>query len=174
MATITDPATELSDVASNLLDSTNTKGGAYLAEKFEVEPWSAEFYKIVACILERADLVYDIVVASDMKPINRDKAAEEITAFKNGFAGSALFNVWNHGNGGLPAMRDHGARLGFLEKTVRQVVSYPELEEHERKEMIALINVYMEELQDSDEGPAFVRQAIMDVNRTGFPGGCLV
>lgn len=162
MATITDPATELAILADSLLDSTNTKGGTYLAGKFDVEPWSTEFYKITSCIMERVDLVAGIVHKSDLDVRNKVAATNRFKAYKSAFAVESLINPWNNGPGGLLAMRDQGSSLGLLQGTIRPVISYPQLSSEEIDELIGLIDGYLEDLEESDVDLPFVRQAIRD------------
>lgn len=161
MASITDPATELSSLASNLLVATSHKGAQFLAEKFGVGQWSTEFFKIVSCILARADVIADIVNKSDLDDINKTTFNKDIDVFKSCFSGGVLVNPWNSG-GGLAAMTEQGTRLGLIQGTVRPIVNYPRLTEDEITELLELIDAYLTELDLNTDGPQFVRQAIRD------------
>lgn len=162
MASMTDPARELGEIAERLTVSSNLAGEKLLAEQFGVEPWSTDFVKIIACILDRADLVARIIVESDLDVDHRDKAVEHIRLFKSGFTGPSLRKPWNDGGNGLTAMRDHGSPIQFLSQTVRPQVKYPRLSAEEIAELLEAIDSYLAELRESDEGPEFVRQAIID------------
>lgn len=162
MATITDPATELANLAANLLDSVTTKGATYIAEKLGVEPWSGDFCKIITCVVERTELVANIVQNSDLDTSNKVSVLAEISTFKTAFSGPSLGIHWNNGSGGFIIMKDQGKILGYLQSTVRPIVSYPKLDAEEIVDLIELIDAYLLELQKSSEGPLFVRQAIRD------------
>lgn len=162
MATLTDPARELGEIAARLIAGSSSNGVAFLAQQFGVESWSTEFMKIIACIMERADLVARIVRQSDLDDDHKDKAMEHLTNFKTGFTGASLSNHWNNSGHGLTIMKDHGSPIQFLSQTVRPFVKYPKLTNEEVTELIQLIDSYLSEVSKSDEGPEFVRQAIID------------
>lgn len=162
MASLTDPARELGEIAERLTLSSNLGGEKFLGEQFGVVPWSTEFVKIIACILERADMVARIVSTSDLDPDHRDKALHHLTEFKGGFTGAALRKAWNDSGHGLSAMANHGSPIQFLSQTVRPRVNYPRLSPEEIGELLEVIDRYLAEVEASDEGPDFVRQAIVD------------
>ncbi|MHA6719690.1 hypothetical protein ACX40Y_09580 [Sphingomonas sp. RS6] len=162
MASITDPARELGEIAERLTKSSNNAGDKYLASQFGVEPWSTDFFKIIACICERIDAVSKIVGESGLDDDHRAKALDHLANFKSGFTGDSLRKAWNEAGIGLTAMKDHGSPIQFLSQTVRPIVSYPRLSDDEVEELITLIDTYLAELNKSDEGPPFVRQAIFD------------
>lgn len=162
MASLTDPARELSEIAKRLEISDSQPGARFLAEQFGVESWSTDFMRIITCIMERADLVTDILRNSDLDQDHKDNALEHVWLFKTGFTGPALGNHWNSGGHGLVIMKNHGAPIQFLSQTVRPVIKYPKLSEEEIAELIEAIDQYLAALANSDEGPDFVRQAISD------------
>lgn len=162
MATATDPATELADIAARLEIAYSSIGFSFLADQFGVEGWSSEFYRIVTCILERADQVQSIVEASTLDDKVRIRAVQDIQGFKTAFAGNSLMGAWNTSGNGLTIMSTYGVRLSYLQQTVRPVVQYPKLTEEEVQEFIELIDAYLAELEKSDDAYPFVRQAIRD------------
>jgi hypothetical protein len=162
MTALTDPAKELSDIANRLMDGSSKNGATYLADKFGVEPWSTEFFKVIACIFERADQVAAVLKQSRLDEDTINTAIEDITAFKAAFTAGSLNSSWNTAGQGLTAMRDHGKRLGFFQDTVRAVVNYPKLTDEEIREFISLIDAYLSELKQSADEHPFVRQAICD------------
>ena len=163
MATITDPATELTNLASQLSVVTSQKGGDFLANKFQVEAWSSDFQKIISCILARADAISRIVEESDLDEINKTVFDNDITAFKWAFSGPLLTKPWSNGEGsGLATMKEQGTRIGLIQGTVRPLLNYPRLNDQEIAELVELIDAYLKELASSDVGPRFVRQAIRD------------
>lgn len=163
MANVTDPARELGEIATKLTVSSSQVGSQFLAKQFGVAEWSTDFMRIVACIMERADLVARIVRQSEhLDDDHKDNAIQHLAHFKAGFVGGSLNNHWNTSGHGLTAMKDHGGTIQFLSQTVRPVVKYPKLTESETAEFIEAIDQYLAAVGDSDEGPAFVRQAIID------------
>lgn len=162
MVSVTDPARELAEIAERLTQGSSAPGEKFLAEKFGVEPWSTDFVKIIACILERADHVATVVENSSMDEDHKKNALNDLSQFKEGFIGNSLRQAWNHAGCGLPLMKDHGRPLQYLSPTVRAEVRYPKLSDAEVAEFLELIDAYVEELELSEEGPEFVRQAIRD------------
>ncbi|QQN73887.1 hypothetical protein [Croceicoccus sp. YJ47] len=163
MTTVTDPARELAEIAERLTHSDNVAGEAFLANSFGVKVWSTDFVKIIACILERADLVAKVVKQSNtMDDDHKASALEDLSRFKDGCTGAALRVAWNDVRGGMILMKDHRRPLQYLSPIVRAEVRYPKLTEQEVAEFLELIDAYLEELKTSDQGPAFVRQAITD------------
>jgi hypothetical protein len=162
MAVTIDPARELADLADKVKVSDNRTGVKFLASQFEVDPWSTDFVKIIACILERADLVGRIVKNSDLDTDDQQIALSHLNGFKQAFVGDGLNRQWNEAGFGLTNVSNHGSAIRFMSATVKQRVKYPRLTEEETNDMLVLIDFYLERLIQSDEGPDFVRQAIAD------------
>lgn len=162
MANLTDPARELSDISIRLSKGSRASGADFLATEFEVPVWSTEFVKIIACILERADLVSETVRSLDMDEDHKHSAMDDINGFKSAFVAGSLTAAWNTAGAGITMMKDHGRPLQYLSKSVREKVNYPVLTDDEVGEMIQSIDIYLGELAISNEGPDFVRQAIWD------------
>jgi hypothetical protein len=161
MATMTDPAQELGEIAKRLAQGSSHPGARFLAEQFGVKAWSTDFYRIITCILERADLVATIVGRSTLDDEVRSNALNEVEQFKAAFALGPLHNAWNNAGHGLTIMRDHGRPIQYLTQTVRAEVSYPKLNSEEVTELLSLVDAYLAELNEEDV-PEFVRQAIRD------------
>lgn len=162
MATLTDPARELGEIAGRLAHGSSESGDKFLARQFGVDRWSTEFVKIVACILERADLVARTIGDSDLDVDHKESALDHISGFKAGFIGDALRKPWNDAGQGITAMKDHGGPIKFLSQTVRPVVNYPRLTDEEIAELIEAIDTYIEHVRANEDEFAFVRQAIVD------------
>lgn len=162
MASTTDPARELGEIAERLSKGASVSGERFLAQEFGVEPWSTDFLRIITCIHERADLVADIIRRSPLDEDHRANALSDLAKFKAGFNGDAMRQHWNASGFGLTAMRDHGRPLQYLSPMVRAEVRYPSLSEEEIAEFIGLIDSYLAALAENDDEPPFIRQAIND------------
>jgi hypothetical protein len=160
MSTVTDPACELGEITARLTQASSSPGEKFLAEAFGVERWSTNFFKIITCIFERADLVGTVVGNSGTDKALKDNAQDELREFKSAFTSSALNQSWDQL--GLKLMRDHGRTIQYLSPTVRQHVSYPRLTDQEVADLLKMIDDYLTVLQLNDEEPAFVRQSIID------------
>lgn len=162
MATLTDPASELADIAKTLTNGASEPGDRFLARSFGAEPWSTEFVKIIACIYERADLVERIVAQSALDPDVVEQCRNDLKTFRSAFAAESLHEAWNTApRGGLPKVQA-GGRLAYLQSTVRAYVSYPKLSDAEVAELIELIDSYLRALSDNEDELPLVRQAIVD------------
>lgn len=161
MANMTDPARELGEIAQRLAKGTSQKGAAFLAGEFGVDPWSTQFYRIIACILERCDEVQKIVQASAMDDDHKRAAVDELEGLKLAFGVNALINSWNTAGHGLTHLKEHGRAMQFLSPVVRAHTAYPTLSPDESEELAGLIDQYLANLDDGID-PPFVRQAIVD------------
>jgi len=162
MTTITDPACELAEIAKLLSVGGGETGDKFLANKFQVEPWSTEFVRILACIFERCDLVADIVDHSSLDEETKASCREDMATFKSALSGKSLWTSWNTApDGGLPKIQV-GSRFLYLQHTVRPQVSYPKVSPQEITEFLGLIDAYLAELATNQDDHPFVRQAITD------------
>ncbi len=159
---MTDPARELADIAKALAVANGKKGAAFLADQFGVEAWSTEFFKIITCIMERADLVASVIFEAGYDEEIRREAHLHLQGFKEGFSGSSLVNNWNTEGHGITAMKVHGSPIKFLSNEVRQFVAYPRLSDEEIAELLDSIDTYLGMIAPLEECPVFVRQSIID------------
>lgn len=75
--------------------------------------------------------------------------------------GEALRRPWNEAAHGLSRVGAHEGPIRFMSKTLREQVTYPRLSDQEVDELIARIDIYLDEIKTSEE-PLFIRQAITD------------
>lgn len=161
MAELTDPASELAEIADLLVKSSGERGAEHLAAKFAVDPWSTSFMRILLCIHERVDLVVDVIRHSRLDQRTKEHAAADLSIFKSAFTGDVLTASWNTApNGGSERCRV-GRTFAFLQDTVRTQVNYPKLSPEEVDELLGLIDRYLDVLSTAHELP-FVRQSIRD------------
>lgn len=160
MATLTDPARELADIAERLKEPSKKRGEAFLADKFGAEPHEANFARIITCILERTELVENIVSRSTMDSDHQESVLGELVRFREFFAPSQLAGFWLQNTQGIFAGCIRALQL--LSPMVRSHTSYPRLSSEEIGEFIQLIDAYLDELRANSDTPPFVRQAIAD------------
>lgn len=160
MATLTDPARELADLAERIKAPSKHRGEAYLAEMFEADPHDANFSRIITCILERAELVEAIVSQSSMDSDHQQSVLSELVRFREFFTPMHLTAAWLQNTQGEFAGCIRALQL--LSPLVRTHTSYPRLTSDEVSEFIQLIDTYIGEVQANSDTPAFVRQAITD------------
>ncbi|MEG3180427.1 hypothetical protein [Sphingomonas sp. LT1P40] len=160
MATLTDPARELADLAERIKATSKKRGDAYLAEMFDVDTHDANFARIITCILERTELVESIVEKSTMDSDHQETVLAELVRFRQFFTPAQLANHWLQGSQGefTGCIR----ALQLLSPMVRNHTSYPRLSAAEVSEFIGLIDAYLGEIRENQDLPNLVRQSISD------------
>jgi hypothetical protein len=164
VTTLTDPARELAELCSALAISSGNPGDHVLAEAFEVEAWSAEFYQIVFCIVERADSLIAIVSEIDLDEDYRTEAVAHIRQIKAAFNKGSLMNPWNNRGTGASLLAAYNVQpVKMLSPMVRSRVSYPKLDDVEIDNLIQLAEEFQNwlsthQLREQD----FIRQALLD------------
>lgn len=158
----TDPARELAEICDRLNVDSKRPGAEFLALKFEVEPWSREFYQIIFCILERADFLMRVLGAVDYDEDFRAEAIRHIEDMKLAFSQSSFGNAWNQV--GIKKVGPLNAQpLKMLSPAVRREVAYPKLSAEEISEILAeteQLESWLAEQQLAEHD--FIRQAILD------------
>jgi hypothetical protein len=161
---LTDPARELADLCAALGEYTDIPGDVHLATNFDVEPWSAEFYQIIGCIVERCDNLIEVVNSLDIDEDYKGEAVAHIAMVKAAFSKSSLMNAWStRGQGHTLLSASNVQPIKMLSHSVRSKVSYPKLS----KDDIASLLDDTAQFQDWLTGHQlaeqdFVRQALLD------------
>lgn len=150
MANLTDPARELADISAKLGTPSSQAGFHVLAAIFGHEPDSAAFARIVCCILERAELVAQIIDASSMDDDHKLAASQDIANFKRAFSSGDLSAEWSLADRGAARLRGSIKAFQYLSPTVRLNTSYPKLSGDEIAEFIQLIDDYIQEMQNNN------------------------
>ena len=104
MTQLTDPARELADLCDSLRQENDATGSGFLAARFQVPEWSAEFYQIIFSILQRIDDVATLVRSLDMDTDYKDEMAGHVEALAGAFKDGALRNTWRQGMPGPTAI----------------------------------------------------------------------
>lgn len=157
MAKLTDPAKELYEAVQRLLVHANERGDIFLAGQFGVEPYSTEFYKIIAAILERADKVESLLPRLVMDDDTRQNARVDIEGLKSAFGHGSLWTPWQ--DSGRHVISEYGRGLQYL--PIRSVYAYPKLDEDEASELLEMLNAYQASFDPSGM-PPYLAQAVRD------------
>lgn len=163
MATLTDPANELAQLAVTLSGNDNKPAHVHLADMFGVEKSSTEFFALIHTILERTEVVIRAVSRSEWEPAQKASAVDDLNGFASAFNVRNLNTVWNTSqNVGPTLMKDHGRVITYMSEMVRKQVAYPKFDEDERAELLELIEDYGRSLREDEDISPFVRNAILD------------
>lgn len=162
MATITDPARELADICDALRHRHQDMGADVLAGTFGVPVWSTSFYQIIFTISGRIDGLKDLVVDLDMDDDVKEHARQHLTEMMQAFTPGGLNNAWDHALKNFISSANVSA-VRMLSPTVRQVHSYPKLDDVEIAELISELTellLWLDSHQINEQD--FIRQAIVD------------
>ncbi len=164
MTELTDPAKEYAALCELIASPGKSAGDEHLAKIFNVKPWSSDFYRIVFCIVQRADFLVEIVDILDADEDILSQARTHVQRTKNAFNKASLSNAWQP-NGGGPAhlTGENIQAIKMLSPLVRQKVSHPKLDETELADVLALVDELKSWLRDHQiKDHDFIRQAILD------------
>lgn len=162
MPTITDPASELARLLDSLNGNTGVSGSRYLAQNFNVEEESFEFYQIIFSIIKRIeDLKILIRNLEGFEHLQQDME-NHLNALKNGFTASSLQNQWDRwGTGHINPTNIQPIKVASA--FIRTYISYPNLNDEEREEVIGIAEEMLQWLRSHQiEDNDFIRQAIID------------
>ncbi|MEO1242343.1 MAG: hypothetical protein AAFX54_10575 [Pseudomonadota bacterium] len=164
MTEYTDPAKELAELFDLLNVPTDTTGDAFLASKFGVQPWSAGFYQIVFCIVERIDFLQSSISGLNIDDDLINDALSSLKQISKAFEREPLRLPWNHNGGGINYLKkEHIQTIKMLSPEIRRTVSYPRISKDKRNEILDDIEVLItwlteHQLKEQD----FIRQALLD------------
>lgn len=135
---LTDPAKELVETLLLLQEHVPYTGDKFLASKFEVNPWSREFYQILFHLMYRIDEVCRLIDTLEMEEEEIEHTVTTILQIKDAFGPHALQNAWQ--NSGIHAVAENRLQaLRGVSFLLRRSHSYPKLSEGEINEVRALV-----------------------------------
>lgn len=160
---MTDPAREMADLLNGLSKGkTNAAGDRYLAEKFRVEPWTPDFYRVLATIMTRLAELQKIVGELQLDDDHRAEMVGHIREIEQAFTPTGFQSSWSS-----YALDKISARnlqpLKMLSGQVRQRIAYPKLTDDEVGEVAADVEqllAWLEEHQLAEHD--FIRQALIE------------
>lgn len=164
MTDVTDVATEFAAMCRDLSRVERKKqGDVWLSERFGLEPWSADFYKVIFCILSRADEVGVIIGRLKIDETLLNALDANLAQIKSAFSKSYLNTAWD-GNGGPSKLQpDNVAPISAIGPMVRQVSKLPKLSEEEIEDLIGDVDQLIDWLEEHQlKNEDFIRQAIID------------
>jgi hypothetical protein len=160
----TDPAKEIADFCDTLATSGSTKTDAHIARSFNVQPWSAEFLLLLNSFVDRTELVVSTIDKIDVDDEHRTEMKEHARALRRLCSLQVLGATWNNSDGGLPLVKGPSrAAVGSISAAIRPLVWYPSLEEQERQDVLAQVDIVVGKLEALQLGDRdFIRQALID------------
>lgn len=159
----TDPARELADLLTEFRSgNTSVPGSQYLAERFEVEPWSQDFYRVISTIMDRLAELKGIIRSL---PLDLDYQLEmvgHVDEIATAFTPSGFQNAWQ--NFGADKLSPRNVQpLKSLSGLVRQTIEYRRLSTDELSELVDTVGDLTGWLEAHQLiGQDFVRQALID------------
>ena len=159
---LTDPARELAELCGTLQVATSQTGEKFLADCFQVEPWSREFFQIIFTIVERCALLKEIVAKIDLDEDLRGEILNHIDTIMSAFSATSMKTKWtDHGlaNVGAVAVGPIKAISGL----VRQQVAYRKLSSDEIGDILGQVDTLIEWLEDHQIAESdFIRQGLIE------------
>lgn len=160
---LTDPARELAELLTSLQAGNVTVAGSqFLAEKFEVEAWSQDFYRIIATIMDRLAALTAIVAELPLDEDYRFEMIGHVNEIATAFSPSGFQNAWQSFGADKLSARNVQPLKG-LSGLVRQQIVYRKLSGEELAELEGTVGELIEWLSGHQLARQdFIRQALID------------
>lgn len=161
--TLTDPARELAELLTSLqAGNVTVAGGQFLAEKFEVEAWSQDFYRIIATIMDRLSALTAIVAELPLDEDYRTEMVGHVDDITTAFSPSGFQNAWQSFGAEKLSARNVQPLKG-LSGLVRQQIVYRKLSDEELAELVGTVGELIEWLSSHQLAQQdFIRQALLE------------
>lgn len=164
MTNLTDPAREFAELCASLHVHSDKPGDVFLAARFQVAPWSSEFYQIVFAILDRARRLAAIIDMTDLDDDFKAEARQHIKQIASAFGKNSLTNTWHSTNMGASLLAPTNVQpIKMISPMVRAKVSYPRLDNVELADlraMIAELDAWLRDHQLAEQD--FIRELIIE------------
>jgi hypothetical protein len=159
---LTDPAEEFAALCVSLRGGTNQTGAQWLADRFETDPWSKEFYQVLFAIVERGHYLIELVENLDGAEHIKSHVQTNLKHILGAFNAQSLNANWKQVSQNSLG-QDNVGPIAILSAVVRPNVCYPMLDEAERSEVLDLTHNLLEWLSDHQLSEQdFIRQALID------------
>lgn len=152
---------ELASLCDSLAYGNDVTGYDHLAQKFNVDPWSLDFYQIIFCIVERANLIKDLINKMPESSHVADDIKIHIDDLLVGFQPRSMNSSWNSiGSKHINAKNIQPIKM--LSAFMRTKYSYPELDSEEISEVLDLVEELIDwlkkhQLSEND----FIRESLI-------------
>lgn len=162
MENFTDPARELVNVCEKIAFPNKQPGYKFVAQTFEVEPWTYEFHEIIFCIAQKIEQVQKISFKLSLDKDIIEDARNHLSQIGQAFSSSTLSEPW-HSNGAKLLGKENLQPIKMLSGSVRLVIKYPKLSEEEVKktldDVIDLLDWLIEHQEKESDA---IRQTIIE------------
>ena len=160
---LTDPARELAKLLTSLQGMNVTiVGSQFLAEKFEVEARSQDFYRIVATIMDRLTALKAIVAELPLDGDYRSEMVDHVNEIATAFSPTGFQNPWQAFGADKLSARNVQP-LKVLSGLVRQQFTYRKLSDEELAELLGTVGELTEWLRSHQLAEQdFIRQALIE------------
>ena len=163
MPTITDPARELAEVCEALSQNVDQRGYSFLASQFKVDPWSAEFFQILFCIMDRINYVEMLVGGLNVDDDVKAELIGCLRTMRSAFSENSISGNWKAAGGPDYLKREYSRPIKTLSGQIRAVAPVPKLDVRERDELIAQLDELLTWLNSHQIAEQdFIRQALID------------
>jgi len=162
MAEETDLAQEIAALCDWLnLDSADA-GDKFLAERFEVQPWSAEFFEIVFIIIQRTHDLERLLRGADVFQSVVDGGANHLAQIRLAFAKQSLQARWTDA-GKHYVGAAHSSPVRMLSGSIPKACRYPKLTSEETEELVGMVKKLLGWLQDHQLSEKdFIRESLIE------------
>lgn len=162
MPNITDPAAEFASLCQVLSQGSRESGATWMAENFETDAWSRDFYRILFAIVERAHFLKSVVYKIEEARHIADQANIHLDEILRAFNPQNLGGTWS--NSGMQQLGpQHVGPIVMLSAVIRPHIQYPLLSTDEREEILELaneLNAWLVDHQLNEQD--FIRQALIN------------
>lgn len=162
MSVPTDPARELADLCHQLSEASGDRGDDYLARRFSVPKWSAEFYQILFAINHKADFLIKTLQNTELDEDYRNEIAGHIENIKLAFSPSALNAPWTNAINHYIGPTQVGP-VKILSGLIRNDYPLVKLNDEEISELIGEVDELLSWLREHQlQSADFIRQALIE------------
>lgn len=163
MTLVTDEAAELAELSYFLLGMNGHSSGAViLAQEFETQAWSTDFYFLVGHILSRAESLKRHIPQLGLDEGTRDRAIGHVEAWQEGFKPDRLSDAWNNSTSTRAAL-SRCSQLEMLSGSVRRIAPLPKISDDDRARLLTISTEILKELNAlQGQESEFLRQVMIE------------
>lgn len=138
------------------------QGDAFLAEAFEVDPWSSEFFQIVSSIGQRIVALSSILDNLNGNPVVIRGAQDHLFQINQAFHLNSFTRPWI-GTGQKFVGPEHSSPIRMLSMAMPAEYRYPKLTGEEALELIQLVDQLLEWLKEHQLNERdFIRESLIE------------